>query len=119
VVRLGDVARVSVQPVPNLIERENSSRRIDVVANVGGRDLARWSTTSRRRSPECGSTRYHAELLGEYKARQGRAAAPVRRRHRRQPGHLLLLVTASAAGASPPRLPDPAMASWAASWPRS
>src|SRR5262249_7074116 len=38
-VRLGDVARVSVQPIPNLIERQGDSRRIDVAANVVGRDL--------------------------------------------------------------------------------
>src|SRR5262249_14165463 len=36
VVRLGDVARVSVEPNPSLIERESDSRRIDVAAAVEG-----------------------------------------------------------------------------------
>src|ERR1700737_544257 len=38
-VRLGAVANVTVQPNPNFIQRENGSRRIDVGANVHGRDL--------------------------------------------------------------------------------
>src|SRR5207249_3775908 len=39
VVRLGDIANVTIEPEPNVIERENGSRRIDVAANVSGRDL--------------------------------------------------------------------------------
>ncbi len=39
VIQLSDVARVRVEPVPNVIERENDSRRIDVAASVTGRDL--------------------------------------------------------------------------------
>ncbi len=38
-VRLGEVAEVAVAPTPNKIRRENSSRRLDVHANVRGRDL--------------------------------------------------------------------------------
>ncbi len=38
-VRLGDVADVRIGPTPNIIKRENASRRIDVHANVRGRDL--------------------------------------------------------------------------------
>ena len=71
VVRLGDVAQVSVKPEPNLIERENSSRRIDVVANVSGRDLG--SVVADVDKSMAGVTfdrGYHAELLGEYKERQ-------------------------------------------------
>jgi CzcA family heavy metal efflux pump len=70
-VRLGDVATVRVQPVPNVIDRENSSRRIDVVANVSGRDLG--SVVNDVDKTLAGVTfdrGYHAELLGEYKARQ-------------------------------------------------
>jgi len=70
-VRLGDVAQVSVKPEPNLIERENSSRRIDVVANVSGRDLG--SVVADVDKSLAGVTfdrGYHAELLGEYKERQ-------------------------------------------------
>jgi CzcA family heavy metal efflux pump len=39
-VRVGDVAHLRVVPTPNSIKRENASRRIDVQANVAGRDLA-------------------------------------------------------------------------------
>ena len=38
-VRLGEVADVELVPTPNKIKRENNSRRIDVHANVKGRDL--------------------------------------------------------------------------------
>ena len=36
---LGEVADVRIRPTPNAIEREDDSRRIDVDANVAGRDL--------------------------------------------------------------------------------
>ena len=39
-VRLGDVANLRLLPTPNSIKREGGSRRIDVQANVAGRDLA-------------------------------------------------------------------------------
>jgi CzcA family heavy metal efflux pump len=39
-VRLRDVADVRVRPTPNAIVREGGSRRIDVHANIEGRDLA-------------------------------------------------------------------------------
>jgi Cu/Ag efflux pump CusA len=70
-VRLGDVATVSIQPVPNLIERENGSRRIDVVAGVRGRDLGSVIkdvnvALTRVQFPQG----YRVELLGEYKERQ-------------------------------------------------
>ena len=38
-VHLADVAKVKINPSPNVIKRENVSRRIDVHANVRGRDL--------------------------------------------------------------------------------
>ena len=38
-VRLADVADVRIVPTPNIIQREGLSRRIDVAANVRGRDL--------------------------------------------------------------------------------
>jgi len=71
-VRLGDVARVSVQPNPSLIERENDSRRIDVAANVRGRDLG--SVVSDVNAALAGvhfPRGYQAEVLGEYAERQG------------------------------------------------
>ena len=71
VVRMGDVANVSVKPEPNLIERENGSRRIDVVANVSGRDLGSVvGDVGRTLAGVTFDRGYHAELLGEYKERQ-------------------------------------------------
>ena len=70
-VRLADVAKVSVQPVPNLIERQADSRRIDVAANVGGRDLGSVVQDVRAALDTVDFPRgYHAEILGEYQARQ-------------------------------------------------
>jgi CzcA family heavy metal efflux pump len=71
-VRLGDVASVTVQPVPNIIERENDSRRIDVAANVRGRDLGSVVADVTTAIAAVDLPRgYHAELLGEYTERQG------------------------------------------------
>jgi CzcA family heavy metal efflux pump len=70
-VRLEDVADVRVAPTPNVIERENLSRKIDVSLNVRGRDLG-----SVARDVELalkGVTfplEYHAQVLGEYAERQ-------------------------------------------------
>ncbi|HEY4027350.1 MAG TPA: efflux RND transporter permease subunit [Candidatus Dormibacteraeota bacterium] len=70
-VRMGDVAKVIVQPQPNVIERENSSRRIDVVAGVNGRDLGSVVTdVSKSLAGVTFDQGYHAELMGEYEARQ-------------------------------------------------
>jgi CzcA family heavy metal efflux pump len=71
VVRLGDVAAVTIASVPNVIERENDSRRIDVAANVKGRDLGSVVGDVKKAIAGTGVPRgYHAELLGEYQARQ-------------------------------------------------
>jgi CzcA family heavy metal efflux pump len=70
-VRLGDVAKVTVQPVPNVIERQADSRRIDVAANVSGRDLGSVVADVQSALDSVAFDRgYHAEILGEYKARQ-------------------------------------------------
>jgi Cu/Ag efflux pump CusA len=70
-VRVGEVARVSVQPVPDVIQRDNSSRRIDVVANVRGRDLGSVVHDVDRALAAVDFPRgYRAELLGEFKERQ-------------------------------------------------
>jgi CzcA family heavy metal efflux pump len=65
-VRLSDVATVRVRPTPNVIHREDTSRRIDIAANVGDRSLSEIVADVRDR---LGSIRfpegYHAELLGE------------------------------------------------------
>jgi CzcA family heavy metal efflux pump len=65
-VRLAEVADVRVAPTPNHIERERQSRRIDVGANVEGRDLASVvddveDAVDGVRFPR----EYHAEVLGE------------------------------------------------------
>lgn len=70
-VRLADVADVRIVPAPNVIEREGQSRKIDVTANVRGRDLG-----SVVRDVEAAlktvdfPLEYHAELFGEYAERQ-------------------------------------------------
>jgi CzcA family heavy metal efflux pump len=70
-VRIGDVAKVRVRPIPNVIERQGDSRRIDVVANVEGRDLGSVARDVERGLAAVSFPRgYHAELLGEYKERQ-------------------------------------------------
>jgi CzcA family heavy metal efflux pump len=71
VIKLSDVATVVIRPVPNVIERENDSRRIDVAANVSGRDLG--SVVADVKTVLDGVTferGYHAELLGEYAERE-------------------------------------------------
>ncbi|MEN3358279.1 MAG: hypothetical protein V7637_2261, partial [Mycobacteriales bacterium] len=70
-VRIGDVAAVAVRPVPNLIERQGDSRRLDVAAGVKGRDLGSVVADLNARMAGISYPRgYHAEVLGEYKERQ-------------------------------------------------
>ncbi|MBI3207911.1 MAG: efflux RND transporter permease subunit, partial [Candidatus Solibacter usitatus] len=70
-VPLGEVADVFLAPVPNLIQRENASRRIDVACNVKGRDLGSVARDIQDRVKSFPFERgYHAEVLGEYAARQ-------------------------------------------------
>jgi CzcA family heavy metal efflux pump len=65
-VALGDVARVRIAPTPNHIERELQSRRIDVGANVEGRDLGSVVADVEKRLENVAFPRaYHAEVLGE------------------------------------------------------
>ncbi len=70
-VRLGDVAAVRIVPVPNKINRENVARRINVEADVSGRDLgsvvAEVETALQNVEFPIG---YHAELIGEFAERQ-------------------------------------------------
>ena len=70
-VRLADVADVSILPTPNVIKRENVSRRIDVHANVKGRDLGTVAREVERRVREINfPLEYNAALLGEYAERR-------------------------------------------------
>jgi Cu/Ag efflux pump CusA len=70
-VPLGEVADVLVAPTPNVVQREDSSRRIDVTCNVRGRDLG---TVAREVEAKVRTVSfaqgYHPEFLGEYAARQ-------------------------------------------------
>jgi Cu/Ag efflux pump CusA len=63
-VRLGDVARVRVRPTPSVIEREASSRRIDISADVRGRGLPAVSDDVRRRIRQASfPLEYHAQVI--------------------------------------------------------
>jgi CzcA family heavy metal efflux pump len=65
-VQLSQVADVRVAPTPNHIERELQSRRIDVGANVEGRDLATVVDDVEDAVDGVKFPReYHAEVLGE------------------------------------------------------
>jgi CzcA family heavy metal efflux pump len=66
-VRLAEVADVSIQPTPNVIRREASSRRIDVQANVRGRDLGAVAGDVQSRLDKLSfPLGYYAVLQGEY-----------------------------------------------------
>jgi CzcA family heavy metal efflux pump len=66
VVRLGDVADVRVAATPNQIERDGGSRRMDISANVQGRDLGGVADDVEIALAGMSFPRgYHAELLGE------------------------------------------------------
>jgi CzcA family heavy metal efflux pump len=70
-VPLGEVADVRVAPTPNMIKRENISRRIDVTADLGDRDLGAVVKDVERRLAGVEFPRgYHAELLGESAERE-------------------------------------------------
>lgn len=70
-IRLADVAKIAIKPTPNVIERSEGSRRIDVSANVKEGDLARVveKLGTNLQSVQF-PTGYHAEILGEYAERQ-------------------------------------------------
>jgi Cu/Ag efflux pump CusA len=70
-VRLDDVADVRLAPTPNSIPHENLSRRLDVEANVSGRDLGSVVGDVERAVQQVEFPReYHAEVLGEWAERQ-------------------------------------------------
>jgi CzcA family heavy metal efflux pump len=70
-VLLGQVARVQIKPLPNVIHHEQTQRVIDVLVGVEGRDLG---SVARDVEETVENTDfplgYHAEVLGEYKERQ-------------------------------------------------
>jgi Cu/Ag efflux pump CusA len=65
--QLAEVADVSIRPTPNVIRREGSSRRIDVQANVKGRDLGAVARDVQARLEKMAfPLGYYAVLQGEY-----------------------------------------------------
>ena len=72
-VRLGDVAKVQIRPSPNAIHREDTSRRIDIAANVSAdRSLSTIAADVRQRLENISfPTGYSAKLLGEAVEQEG------------------------------------------------
>src|SRR5918996_4817898 len=65
-VPLAELADVRIVPTPNMIRREDVSRRIDVTADVRGRDLGSVVADVERALAGVDFPRgYHAQLLGE------------------------------------------------------
>jgi len=67
-VALSDVADISIEPAPNVINRESASRKIDVYCNVAGRDLSSVAREleSAVRTKVAFRAGCHPEFLGEY-----------------------------------------------------
>jgi Cu/Ag efflux pump CusA len=70
-VLLGQVARLELKPLPNVIHHEGTARVIDVFVGVGGRDLG---AVADEVDEALGQIDFplgtHAEVLGEYKERR-------------------------------------------------
>jgi CzcA family heavy metal efflux pump len=65
-VRLGDIADVRVRPTPQVIQRDASSRRIDVSADVSGRGLGDVQRDVKERLRRVGfPLEYHAQVIGD------------------------------------------------------
>jgi Cu/Ag efflux pump CusA len=70
-VRLADVASITMVATPNAINRENLARRINVDADVEGRDLGAVVADVEQALAQVEfPTGYHPELLGEYAERK-------------------------------------------------
>jgi Cu/Ag efflux pump CusA len=70
-VRLAEVADVQILPTPNTINRENQSRKINIQANVSGRDLGAVARDVEQAIKKIDfPLEYNAQLLGEYVERQ-------------------------------------------------
>lgn len=70
-IQLSEVADVSITPTDNAIERENQSRRLDVSANVGGRDLGSIADDVEDAVDSVAlPLGFSAEIIGEYEERQ-------------------------------------------------
>jgi CzcA family heavy metal efflux pump len=70
-VRLADVADVRIGAVPNVVEREGQSRKIDVSANVKGRDLGSVAEDVENTLEAIDfPLGYHYEIKGEFAERE-------------------------------------------------
>jgi CzcA family heavy metal efflux pump len=70
VVRLGDVADVTLAPSPNIVSREGASRRLDVTCDAAGRDLGAVARDIQAAVDAVHlPAGHHAELLGAWTAR--------------------------------------------------
>jgi Cu/Ag efflux pump CusA len=71
-VQFSDVADIRVVPMPNVVQREGASRRIDVSCDISsGRDLGSVAREIETKVSALSFDRgYHPEFLGEYAARQ-------------------------------------------------
>jgi Cu/Ag efflux pump CusA len=70
-IRLADVADVRIGAVPNVIEREGQSRKIDVSLNVKGRDLGAVAADVEKTLDTIDfPLGFHAEVLGEFAERE-------------------------------------------------
>jgi CzcA family heavy metal efflux pump len=71
-VRLGDIAEVSVVPVPTVIKHYGVAPYMDVVAGVAGRDVGSVSEEVERRLDSVTfPLEFHADILGEITERRG------------------------------------------------
>jgi CzcA family heavy metal efflux pump len=70
-VRLDDVADITIRPAPNAIKHQGLQRRIDVGANVDGRDLGSIVREFEAKLDKVSfPTGYRYEMLGEFTERQ-------------------------------------------------
>jgi CzcA family heavy metal efflux pump len=70
-VRLADLASVKLVSTPNAVERWQMKRKIDVRANVRGRDLGSVVADARAKLATISFPEgYHQEMLGEYQERE-------------------------------------------------
>lgn len=70
-VPLNEIASVKIMPTPNIIVREENSRRIDVNLDTYGEELGDTVNDVKKRLEAISfPLGYHAEVLGEYQERQ-------------------------------------------------
>nr|WP_042195137.1 efflux RND transporter permease subunit [Kibdelosporangium sp. MJ126-NF4]CEL21705.1 Cobalt-zinc-cadmium resistance protein CzcA; Cation efflux system protein CusA [Kibdelosporangium sp. MJ126-NF4]CTQ92486.1 Cobalt-zinc-cadmium resistance protein CzcA; Cation efflux system protein CusA [Kibdelosporangium sp. MJ126-NF4] len=71
-VPLGELADVRVRPYPVVIKRDSVQRRVDITADVQGRDLGSVVRDVQSRIQQVDfPVEHHAEILGKYAQKQG------------------------------------------------